>query len=72
MCTAITELIADGRKDGWNEGMRIGRKEGLATGRDEKTGRVVGNMIRCGMEDADILALAECSQALIDELRKGF
>lgn len=66
MCTAITELIADGR----NEGMRIGRNEGMRIGRDEGIRSVVSNMIRRGMEDADIAALAGCDQLLIDEMRK--
>ena len=61
MCTAITELIADGRA----EGMKAGREEGI----DEKTRSIVANMIRRGMEDADIRALAECEQKLIDEVR---
>lgn len=62
MCTAIREMIADGRNEGLNEG--------LITGREEKTRRVVTNMIRRGMDDADIIALVECDQALVDEVRK--
>ncbi|MCI9148906.1 MAG: hypothetical protein HFI42_00200 [Lachnospiraceae bacterium] len=57
MCTAITKLIADGR----DEGIRVGR--------DEKTERVVSNMILRGMTDADIRAVAECGQELVDEIR---
>ena len=55
MCRALTELIADGRADG----------------ADEKTRSVVANMLKRGMKDADIIAVAECEQALIDEVRQG-
>ena len=58
MCTAIKELIAEGRK------------EGVKAGGDAKTRTIVANMMRRGMEDADIMALAECSQELIDEVRE--
>lgn len=61
MCTAIKELIAEGR----TEGMKAGKLEGM----DEKTRSIVVNMIKRGMEDADIRALAECGQELIDEVR---
>ena len=54
MCTAITELIADGRQAGREEGRRS----------------VLINMIRRGMSDADIIAIAECDQTLVDELRR--
>ena len=62
MCTAIKELIAEGREEG--------REEGLKAGGDAKTRTIVANMMRRGMKDADIMALAECSQALIDEVRE--
>lgn len=53
MCKAIMELIADGREEGI----------------DTKTRIVVTNMLKRGMPDADIKALAECEQDLIDEIR---
>ncbi len=65
MCTAITKLIADGR----NEGLQIGRNEGITAGQESKTRTVVRNMIRRGMSDADIMAVAECSRELVDEIR---
>ena len=61
MCTAIKEMIADGR----TEGIKVGREAGM----DEKTRSFVVNMLRRGMEDTDIMALAECEQELIDEVR---
>lgn len=57
MCTAIKEMIADGRA------------EGRVAGIEEKTRSFVANMLRRGMEDADIMALAECELELIDEVR---
>lgn len=66
MCTAITQLIADGRSEGLNEGLRIGKNEG----QEEKTRIVVKNMLRRGMPDREIMAVAECSQELVDEIRR--
>ena len=36
---------------------------------DEKTKVIVRNMIKRGMQDEDIKAIAECEQELIDMLR---
>ena len=63
MCEALTALI----EDGWKEGIKEGIKEGL----DEKTRQIVRNMLERGMADKDIIALAECRQELIEEVRKG-
>jgi len=59
MCEALTALI----KDGWKEG----KKEGF----DEKTRQIVRNMLKRGMLDEDVIALAECRPELIEEVRKG-
>ena len=32
---------------------------------------IVANMVKRGMDDADIRALAECNQELIDEVRNA-
>ena len=73
MCTAIKEMIADGRAEGMKAGrevgIRVGRTEGREAGIDEKTRSFVTNMLRRGMEDTDIMALAECEQELVDEVR---
>jgi len=67
MCEALTALI----KDGWKEGKEEGIKEGIKEGLDEKTRQIVRNMLERGMADKDIIALAECRQELIEEVRKG-
>ncbi|MGN0141488.1 MAG: hypothetical protein ACI4AD_04620 [Roseburia sp.] len=53
MCRAITEWIAEEREEGI----------------EEKTRTIVTNMVKRGMADADIIALAECDQPFIDEIR---
>lgn len=65
MCRAIHDLIEDGR----SEGIQMGRSEGIQKGIDTKTRQIVTNMLSRGMKDEDIIALAECKQSLIDELR---
>ena len=67
----LWEAKREGREEGREEGEALGRAEGEALGRNEKTRIIVTNMLRRGMSDEDIRALAECEQALIDELRNG-
>jgi len=55
MCEALTALIEDGKKEGF----------------DEKTRQIVRNMLKRGMTDEDVIALAECRPELIEEVRKG-
>ncbi|MCM1062875.1 MAG: Rpn family recombination-promoting nuclease/putative transposase [Eubacterium sp.] len=43
--------------------------KGMALGREDKTRQIVTNMLKRGFSDEDISALAECSQAMIDEMR---
>lgn len=68
MCTALTQLIADGRQEGItigrNEGITIGRNEGI----DEKTRIIVHNMLNRNMSVQDICAIAECSEELVKEV----
>lgn len=45
------------------KGIRKGRKEGIEM--------IVKNMLQRGMSDKDICAIAECSQKLVDKLRKA-
>ena len=79
MCEALTALIKDGWKEGKEEGIKEGKKEGkkegikegIKEGLDEKTRQIVRNMLERGMADEDIIALAECRQELIEEVRKG-
>lgn len=58
------------RKMDREEGREIGREEGRKEGCEENQTRIVKNMIARGMKDEDIIALTECSQELIDQLRR--
>lgn len=58
----------------WHEqDIALGRSEGIALGRSEgmlsKTKQIVANMLERGFSDQDIIALAECDTALIDDVR---
>lgn len=63
MCQAIQELLADER----NKGINVGIKEGI----EEKTIQIIKNMLNRNMSDEDIMAIAECSQAAIDNVRNA-
>ena len=54
-------------KDILNRGKTQGRVEGM----EEKTKIIILNMLKRNMSDADICALAECSQEMIDEVRSN-
>ncbi|MED9903089.1 MAG: transposase [Lachnospiraceae bacterium] len=54
MCEALTALIAEGK----------------AEGEMYKTKIFIRNLLKLGTADPDICALAECSQGLVDEVRK--
>ena len=73
MCRAITEWLAEEREagiqTGIQRGIQTGIQKGIQTGIDDKTKNVVINMLKRGMSDKDIIAIAECTQELIDELR---
>lgn len=67
MCQAVKE---------WAEEERgIGREEGIVKGRmlgeEEKTLIIVKNMLKRGMSDEDILAIAECSQEFLKQVKKS-
>ena len=65
MCQAIREWAEEERSIGREEG----RKEGQQTGIMEGKRSIVRNMIKRGMADADIMAIAECDQEFIDGVR---
>ena len=73
MCQALREWAEEerniGREEGRAEGQRTGFTKGQRTGADEKTRIVVRNMLQRGMEDADIMAIAECDQEFIDKVK---
>ena len=61
--------VSVGVQQGIAQGVRQGIAQGVARGEMDKTRIVVTNMIKRGMSDEDIIVLAECEQALIDEVR---
>lgn len=61
MCKALEDIRLEGLEEGMEKGMRAGA--------EEKTRCIVRNMLRCGMADDDIMALAECGQDVIDSVR---
>ena len=58
MCKAIDDLILKGKL------------EGRVEGELDKTKTIVKNMLRRGMADADICALAECDEVFFEGVRK--
>ena len=70
MCTAIREMVQDGINQGISIGLEQGQSIGMEQGIDMKTRRIVENMISRGMSDEDIIAIAECSEELIREVRE--
>ncbi|MCH5343284.1 MAG: hypothetical protein J1E64_04530 [Acetatifactor sp.] len=65
MCQALREWAEEERSIGRMEGHKEGRREGA----DERTHTIVKNMLMRGMEDADIMAIAECDQIFLDKVR---
>ena len=69
VCTAIKEMIEEGRKEGKEEGRKQGRKEGIRRGRKdgrrtEKT-RIVRSMIQSGMPEEKICGIVGCSTEFV-------
>lgn len=48
---------------------RMGKEEGMEQGELSKTRTFIRNMLKRGMSEEDICALAECDKALIEEVR---
>lgn len=48
---------------------QMGKEEGIEQGELSKTRTVIRNMLKHGMSEEDICALAECDKALIEEVR---
>ncbi len=71
MCQALREWIEEERSLGWAEGAAKGKAEGKVEGKAEELRLIVTNMLRRGMSDEDIMALAECNQEYVDEVRKA-
>ncbi|MBD5555408.1 MAG: hypothetical protein HDQ95_08760 [Roseburia sp.] len=79
MCELLDEIekigyekgLSAGVQQGMQRGISQGIQRGISKGEVEKTRVVAANMIKRGMSDDDIRALAECSQELIDQIRSG-
>ncbi len=71
MCELLDELKKIGYEEGLSAGVQQGMQRGISQGELDKTRVVAANMIKRGMSDDDIRALAECSQELIDQIRSG-
>ena len=66
------EFRKDGRIDmckGLADWIAEEREAGIKSANEEKTRRVILNMLNRGMSDEDIMAVAECERTLIDEVR---
>lgn len=59
-----------GLKEGEEIGIQKGLKEGAAIGAQNKTVSIIKNLLKKGLSDAEICEIAECSQELIEEVRK--
>ena len=66
----ITLEREEGREEGFAEGRAEGQVEGLKKGREEGKKQIISNMLKKGMQDTDIMALVECEQKMIDEVRE--
>ena len=65
----VLRLPSDELREAKEAAMAEGRAEGLAEGITEATMMIVENMLKRGMSDEDICALAECDMTLVEEVR---
>ena len=81
MCKAWEDMAIDMKNEGLQLGLRQGEQRGLQLGRkqgekigeqklQEKNRLVIKNMLQRGYSDEDILAIAECEQADIEQVRR--
>ena len=82
MCKAWEDMAIDMKNEGLQLGLRQGEQRGLQLGRQqgEQIGEqrglqenrflVIKNMLQRGYSDEDILAIAECEQADIEQVRR--
>ena len=81
MCKAWEDMAIDMKNEGLQLGLRQGEQRGLQLGRkqgekigeqklQEKNRLVIKNMLQRGYSDEDILAIAECEQTDIEQVRK--
>lgn len=65
----VLRLPSDELREEREIGLRKGISQGTVFGKEEKTRQVVANMLKRGMSDDDICALAECDITMIEEVR---
>lgn len=74
MCTAIREMIAEGKAQGWQEGhkkgLRTGRKRGRKRGRQEEKARIVYNMLMKNTPEEWICEVAGCTMEFVGKVRR--
>ena len=66
MCKAWEDMAIDMK----NEGLQLGLRQGEQRGLQENRFLVIKNMLQRGYSDEDILAIAECEQADIEQVRR--
>ena len=70
MCN-LSELVYErGMEAGRESGLEEGRRNGLAEGMEQKTMQIIRNMLKRGMAEEDICALAECGKEEVERVRK--
>ena len=70
MCKAWEDMAIDMKNEGLQRGLQLGRQQGEQLGLQEKNRLVIKNMLQRGYSDEDILAIAECEQEDIEQVRK--
>lgn len=70
MCNLSDYVEECGIKKGIEQGIEQGLEQGIERGGLDKTKQFIQNLLNRGMSDEDIRSLAECEQALIDEVRQ--
>ena len=64
-----SDELREEREQGVEIGLSRGISQGTILGKEEKTRQVIANMLKRGMSNEDICALAECEEYLIEEVR---
>ena len=70
MCKAWEDMAIDMKNEGLQLGLQQGEQIGEKRGLQENRFLVIKNMLQRGYSDEDILAIAECEQADIEQVRR--
>lgn len=62
--------MEEGEKRGLKQGIEQGIERGIEQGIERGKKSIIHNMLSCGVSDEEICKMVECSQSLIDEVRK--